>query len=260
MSSPFPIRDAFVDQIAAGIVVVAAAGNDDSDNDAVPTYPDGYDMEGIIAVAASNPFDARSDYSNYGLTTVDLFAPGGAGTGDVEDILSTVPTFEDPSGYAYKAGTSMASPHVAGAVALLRGLAPELTVLETKQIILDTVDVKPQFEPYVLTGGRLNLYRGDAAPIESTHVQGKVWADRNGDGVQDAAEPGIANWTVYVDLNSNGKLDPNEPSAVTDATGVYDIETSLAAGHVPHQSGRQAALDSDLSRRGRANRDDQRAW
>ena len=45
-----------------------------------------------------------------------------------------------------------------------------------------------------------------------------------------AAEPGIANWTVYVDLNSNGKLDANEPFAVTDATGDYDIEASLAPG------------------------------
>ena len=90
-------------------------------------------------------------YSNYGATTVDLFAPGGAGTGDNQDILSTVPSFEDPSGYAYKAGTSMASPHVAGAVALVRGMAPELSVLETKALILNSVDKKPQLDSYVLT-------------------------------------------------------------------------------------------------------------
>ena len=108
-------------------------------------------------------------------------------------------------------------------------MAPELTVLETKQIILDTVDKKPQFEPYVLTGGRLNLFKALSA-IESTHVQGKVWLDRNGDGAESPAEPGVANWTVYVDLNSNGKFETSEPFAVTNANGIYDIQAAVGAG------------------------------
>ena len=57
----------------------------------------------------------------------------------------------------------MASPHVAGAVALVRGLAPELSVMEVKELILDTVDKEPQLEPYVLTGGRLNLFNALSA-------------------------------------------------------------------------------------------------
>ncbi|MEE4247334.1 MAG: SdrD B-like domain-containing protein, partial [Kangiellaceae bacterium] len=54
-----------------------------------------------------------------------------------------------------------------------------------------------------------------------------VWDDQNRDGVQDMGEPGLAGVTVYLDLNSNGALDGGEPSAVTDAAGLYDI-TNLA--------------------------------
>ncbi|MHB0955706.1 MAG: S8 family serine peptidase [Pirellulaceae bacterium] len=222
-------RAAFTAQIDAGIVVVAAAGNDDSNNDAIRSYPDGYEMDGIIAVAASDPFDGRSTYSNYGSVTVDLFAPGGAGTDDAQDIYSTVPVFDDPSGYNFYAGTSMASPFVAGAVALIRGLAPELSVTEVKQLILDTVDVNPGLENYVLSGGRLNLYNA-LSQIESSHVQGTVWMDRNGDAVRNASEPGVANWTVYLDVNGNGVHNAGEPFDVTDASGFYDIQAFVPPG------------------------------
>ena len=221
--APSPlIEAAFAGQIDAGIVVVAAAGNDAENNEAVPHYPSSYDLDGLIAVAASDHNDIIADFSNYGITSVDLFAPG-------VDIWSTVPPFEDPSGYASFQGTSMASPHVAGAVALVRGLAPELSALEAKELLLRTVDVKPSFEPYVLTGGRLNLLNA-LAEIESSHVTGNVFSDRNGDGAKSTGELGINNWTVYVDLNRNNRLDSGEPFDTTDATGNYDIEMFNAPG------------------------------
>jgi subtilisin family serine protease len=224
-----PILEAFRNQIDASIVVVAASGNDDENNDAVPMYPSGYNLDGIISVGSSDHMDFRSAFSNYGPLTVDLFAPGGFGTGDIENILSTVPVFDSPTGYNYKAGTSMAAPHVAGVVALVRGLAPEMSVLDVKELILSTVDPKPQLENYVLSGGRLNAFNALSAVKFST-VEGTVWQDRNANGARDEIDNGIADWTVYVDLNDNGDHEVDEPFAVTDADGNYVLRASLAPG------------------------------
>lgn len=225
-----PIREALRDQIDAGIVVVAAAGNDGANNDTTLFYPSGYDLAGIISVASSDPSDAKSAFSNYGAQTVDLFAPGGTGAGDASDILSTVPLIVDPSGYANMAGSSMAAPYVTGVVALVRGLAPDLSVAEVKDLILSTVDVKPGLEPYVLSGGRLNAFHALSA-IQVSTISGTVWHDRNADGVRDEdVDYGIADWTVFIDLNRDGTLQASEPSAVTDDDGGYVIRASLSAG------------------------------
>ena len=123
----------------------------------------------------------------------------------------------------------MAAPHVAGVVALIKGLAPDLTIQEVKDLILDNVDVKPQFEPYVLTGGRLNVFN-TLSKVRSSGVEGTVWMDRDGDGVMDDGEPGVSNWTVYLDLNANNVLDAGEPSDATDANGVYHLASYAAPG------------------------------
>ncbi len=225
-----PIREAFRDQIDAGIVVVIAAGNDSENNDAVPFFPSSYDLDGIISVAATDPFDFMSEFSNYGPLSVDVFAPGGTASGEIDDIFSTVPSFESPLGYGYKGGTSMASPHVAGLVALIRGLAPDLSVLEVKELVMSTVDVEPQLENLVLSGGRINAFKALSA-IQFSTVSGTVWQDRNADALRDEAmDHGVADWTVFLDLNNNGTHQTNEPFAVTDADGHYEIRASLAAG------------------------------
>jgi hypothetical protein len=131
---------------AAGIVFVAAAGNDSRDNDLFPTYPSSYDSENILAVMASDRHDRRSAFSHHGRTSVDLAAPG-------SEIWSTVPG----NGYDNKDGTSMAVPHVVGACALLLSLDPSLTVAEIKAALLGTVD--PTLPGLCVSGGRLNLAR-----------------------------------------------------------------------------------------------------
>ncbi|MDQ2076641.1 S8 family peptidase [Marinimicrobium sp. ABcell2] len=110
-----------------GTLLVAAAGNEDTDQ---PMYPAAYD--GVLSVAATDCRDRRAGYSNYG-PTISLAAPGG-GTNCLGNsnggILSTV---GDDSGeslesaYAWLQGTSMASPHVAGVLALMRAVYPDLT-------------------------------------------------------------------------------------------------------------------------------------
>jgi len=125
---------------------IVSAGNSGSNNDLIPVYPSNFNSNNIISVAAANQNDELASFSNYGAASVDIAAPG-------TDILST--SFD--SDYSYMDGTSMAAPHVAGAAALLKGYRPELTPSEIKDIIMSSVDKKPQFYGKVLTGGTLNI-------------------------------------------------------------------------------------------------------
>lgn len=138
----------------AGILNVFAAGNDGQNVDSTPTspgpgFPARYTSPTIVSVANSTSTDARNSGSNVGLISVDLAAPG---TG----ILSTV---QSVSNYGTLTGTSMASPHVAGAAALLAAHNPNLSPASLKATILNTVDILPQWSTLVKTGGRLNVDR-----------------------------------------------------------------------------------------------------
>ena len=117
-----------------------------ANNDASPFYPPRTASDVIAAVAATDHNDASSSFSNYGLTTVDLGAPG-------TSILSTVPG----GGYSLFNGTSMATPHVAGAAALLKAHFPTATAYGLKALLMRTVDPKPSMNGITVTGGRLNL-------------------------------------------------------------------------------------------------------
>jgi len=127
------------------MLFVAAAGNDDLNNDIEPHYPSSYDCESLIAVMATDRYDNKSGFSNYGLTSVDLGAPGSS-------ILSCEPGNQ----YQYLDGTSMATPHVAGACALLWSMNQAISNLEIKNILIQTVD--ETLPGQCVSGGRLNLY------------------------------------------------------------------------------------------------------
>jgi subtilisin family serine protease len=129
----------------AGILFVAAAGNESSNNDRTATYPANQADDAVIAVAATNRSNRLAAFSNYGSTTVDLAAPG-------VGILSTVPG----GGYASFSGTSMATPYVTGTVALMAAANPRATAAEIRSALLATVKPVAALSGKVATGGLLD--------------------------------------------------------------------------------------------------------
>lgn len=129
----------------AGHLFVAAAGNSARDTDSSPRYPASYDLDNIISVAATNHEDELASFSNWGLTSVDLAAPGA-------NVLKPNPG----NTYSPGSGTSYATPHVAGVAALLHSLYPDWTDAQIKDQILTTVDPLPSLDGRTVTGGRLN--------------------------------------------------------------------------------------------------------
>jgi subtilisin family serine protease len=140
-----------------GIVLVAAAGND---NHSTSQYPAAYNH--VIAVASTNENDVKTDFSNYG-TWVDVSAPGGYGSSGPQGLLSTTWDFTNYGYYDIYAGTSMACPLTAGLCGLILSVNPELTPDELETVLetsCDNIYSVPGNEDYVgkLGAGRINAY------------------------------------------------------------------------------------------------------
>ncbi|MGR3810593.1 S8 family peptidase [Jiulongibacter sp. NS-SX5] len=164
-----------------GVLIIAAAGNDNTDIDENTHYPTKFYKSGgqannWITVGASsfkNGEEIVASFSNYGDLSVDIFAPGVA-------IYSTVPG----SGYEEKQGTSMAAPAVTGVAALLKSYFPSLTAAEIKKILL-TSSVKLSEADVILpgtqetvkfgslstTGGLVNAYNAIKMALDLTEQQ-----------------------------------------------------------------------------------------
>lgn len=169
------------------MLFVVAAGNDGSDIDRAPSYPAAYDLDNIISVANLNMDGSLHSSSNYGIVSVDLAAPGSY-------ILSTTPQ----EGYSYMTGTSMATPMVSAAAAMVYSQYDDISLADVKEILLSSVKQSPTLQGVTLTGGWLNVGAALAYPISS--LSGVQWEEHNGASVQAEYAPEI---TAYL-MNRRG--------------------------------------------------------
>lgn len=137
------LADAIARAAAANIVFVAAAGNSAT---SLPSYPASYPLDNVISVAALTSAGQLASFSNFGTPHVDIGAPG-------QGILSTLPGMS----YATMSGTSMAAPHVTGAIALLAAAFPQASARDLRTAVLTTAVETPSLQGKVVTGGRLDV-------------------------------------------------------------------------------------------------------
>jgi subtilisin family serine protease len=143
------LRDAIAASAARNHLLVAAAGNETLDTDAVPHYPSAFDLDNVIAVAATDNTDQLAWFSNWGAASVDLAAPG-------QDILNTWKRFAQFDDFAWLSGTSMAAPHVAGVAGLLAARSACESYGQVRAQILDNVRPVGALSGLTVTGGVLD--------------------------------------------------------------------------------------------------------
>ncbi|HYE05787.1 MAG TPA: S8 family serine peptidase [Planctomycetota bacterium] len=212
------LQDAIAAAGEADVLFVAAAGNNGADADASPMYPAAYDNANIISVAATDHADARAYFSNYGLVSVDLGAPG-------VNVNSTMPN----GAYGQLSGTSMACPHVAGACALVRSLSPTLSAAETRAVILGQIDPIASMSGVTVTGGRLNLLQSILVVSGPVIARQSHTADDGGGGDGDGvAEPG-----EMIQLTITARNAGSEPTTgVVGSIAVDDAAVAIVDGDV----------------------------
>ena len=133
-------------------LVIASAGNDSQapfswhNNDTSPKYPASFDSANLLVIASTTNTGSMSTFSNIGVRTVDVAAPG-------SNVYSTT----NGNQYAMASGTSMASPNTSGAAAMVLGAFPNLTAVQLKAILMSTVTPVAAFKTQVASGGRVNL-------------------------------------------------------------------------------------------------------
>ena len=120
---------------------MVAAGNSGISNDFIPAYPASYVAPNVVAVAATTNTDTRASFSNYGVKTVQSWRPGA-------NVLSTIRN----GAYGYSSGTSMATPHVSGAGALVLSHCP-INTAELKEALVQSVDRLASLATLTFPGG-----------------------------------------------------------------------------------------------------------
>ena len=224
----------------AGAIVVAAAGNEQTSE---TSFPAGY--AGVISVAALGPSKERAPYSNFG-GTVDVSAPGGDGSQDTDgdgyadEVLSA--DGDDSSGllrptYGSKQGTSMAAPHVAGVLALMKAANPSFVTPDNVDTLLVagalTEDLGPGGRDDVHGYGMIDAYRAVQAALSGTvpttlSVSPAVVSFLPGETTQSfdlvvngsgsLSITGVSSGAAWVNVTQGGT--PLQYNAVVDRTGL----------------------------------------
>ncbi len=211
----YPLWCAMYDSLGVeGVLNCGATANINLNVDIEGDVPTACGSDYMIAVTNTTHEDIKNYGAAYGATTIDLGAPG-------TNIYNTVPG----NGYDYKTGTSMASPTVAGAIALMFSAAnpglmqaykenPAETALAFKQFLLDGVDILPSLEDVTVSGGRLNLYNAllpvlsDPDTVAPTQITDLAIAEATSESM-------MLYWTAPYDTSQNGVI-------------AYDVRFSLS--------------------------------
>jgi len=217
----------------AGIPFVAAAGNSSANNDATPHYPSSYKLPNIVAVASTTKTDKLSNFSCYGRTSVDIGAPGSS-------IWSTYTGANNS--YTFLNGTSMATPHVSGALALAKARFPTEDMASLIDRLYASTDKIPALAGKTSTGGRLNLARllgGSPPGVFNDHfanahrIEGNYgsWSGSNAGATRESDENsfslvGIGNKSVWLAFQT-----PHTGIVTLDVTnGQFDFEVVVFEG------------------------------
>lgn len=238
------LHDAIARANDAGIVFTAAAGNESNDNDQSPAYPASYDVPNVVSVAAIDSDGNIAGFSNYGAASVDIAAPG-------VDILSTTPG----ATYATYSGTSMATPHVSGALALLFAADPSLSAGQAITRLYEAGVSLGTLNGVVRTGRTLNVNRmvrnqtEDVPPPPSTpsactySIESIPYApDNSADAANIAQQADELNY-LSVPLNFGFRFKNTDVTALKiSANGV--AYTKQAPALMDYQNGQVAPISS----------------
>lgn len=223
----------------AGILFVAAAGNSAVDTDVTANYPSNYSTlqgtsttraaayEAVISVAALTSTGGLASFSNFGATTVDIAAPGAG-------INSTLPG----GGYGAYSGTSMATPHVTGATALLAAAQPGMTAAAIRTAILSTARSTAALAGRTVTGGRLDVAAAaNLAPPVDIAISGGSVVEGNS-GITQLA------FTVSLSATATATVSVNYATANGTATAGSDyVAASGTLVFLPGETTKQIVVD-----------------
>ncbi|MBI3535514.1 MAG: S8 family serine peptidase, partial [Deltaproteobacteria bacterium] len=221
------LLDAILYAYDKGTLLIAAAGNEVNNNDKSPMYPASYDTFGVLTVASSEGEGTLSSFSNFGLLSVDLVAPG-------SNILSTVP----PNDWKRLSGTSMAAPHITGIGGLILSLSPSLSVKDLRNAILNSVYERSKYQNNISTHGDVSAYLA----LNQLGAGFQVWPARitikKGSTYPFTAyqASGVVQWSVspatLASISTDGVLNAQSDGDVTviakDATG--NIASTISVG------------------------------